>query len=153
MAQALVKWIQNKQFVGIDSSRHAVVVSTPDEENGVGCKPSDLLLIALASCTAVDLVEILAKKRTPLTGLEIEVQGEQAPSPPWAFRKLHLIYRLRGDSLTPNNVEHAIRLAEEKYCSVAATVRGVAEITWEYQIEAGRRVRTPEVPAPVLVTQ
>lgn len=135
MAQAVVKWLQNKQFVGTDSSKHSVVLSAQDEQNGVGCKPSDMLLVALASCTAVDVVEILAKKRTPLSGLEIEVKGEQDCDPPWAFRKIHLSYCMWGPGLTPANVEQAIRLSDEKYCSVAATVRGVAEISWDYHIE------------------
>ena len=64
MGTTTVKWITGKQFIGIDSTNHSVVLSTPDE--GVGIKPSDLLLIALASCTAVDVVEILAKKRMPI---------------------------------------------------------------------------------------
>ena len=131
MGTVTVKWLQNKQFVGIDSSRHSVVLSTQDEGNAVGVKPSDLLLVALGACTAVDVVDILAKKRTPITSLDIEVQGEQDPEPPWAFRKMHLIYRLRGEGLTTAGAEQAVRLAEEKYCSVAATVRSVATITWE----------------------
>lgn len=129
---ATVKWIGGKQFVGTDSTRHSVVISTPDE--GVGMKPSELLLVALASCTAVDVVDILAKKRTPLSGLEISVSGEQDADPPWAFRKIHLKYCLKGAGLTDKSVEQAIALSEEKYCSVAATVRGVAEITYEYEI-------------------
>jgi putative redox protein len=135
MGIATVKWLQNKQFVGIDSSRHSVVLSTQDEGNAVGVKPSEMLLVALGSCTAVDVVDILAKKRTPVTSLEIEVNGEQDPEPPWPYRKIHLVYRLRGQGLTPAGVEQAIRLSEEKYCSVAATVRGVATITWDYVIE------------------
>lgn len=134
MARATVRWIQNKQFVGIDSSKHAVVLSTQDEDNGVGMRPSELLLVAVGACTAVDVVEILAKKRTPVSALEIEVTGEQDPEPPWTFRKIHLIYRVSGAGLTPTAVEQAIRLSEEKYCSVSSTVRGVAEITTEYQI-------------------
>ena len=135
MAQATVKWLQNKQFVGIDSSRHSVVLSTQDEDNGVGVKPSEMLLVALGACTAVDVVDILAKKRTPCASLEIDVKGEQDSDPPWTYRKIHLTYRLRGDGLTPASIEQAIRLSEEQYCSVAATVRGVAEITWDYVIE------------------
>ena len=130
--------MKDKQFMAVDSSRHSVVVSSQDEANGVGCKPSELLLVALASCTAVDVVDILAKKRTPLAALEIEVKGEQDANPPWAFRHIHMIYRVRGEKLTPAGVEQAIRLSEEKYCSVAATIRGVADITWEYQLEAGQ---------------
>ncbi|MEI8133317.1 MAG: OsmC family protein, partial [Leptolinea sp.] len=75
MGTATVKWIEGKQFIGIDSTKHSVVLSTPDE--GIGIKPSDLLLIAVASCSAVDVVEILTKKRLSLTGLEISSSGEQ----------------------------------------------------------------------------
>jgi putative redox protein len=135
MGTATVKWLQSKQFVGIDSSRHSVVLSTQDEGNAVGVKPSEMLLVALGACTAVDMVDILAKKCTPVSGLEIEVRGEQDPEPPWAYRKIHLSYKLRGQGLTPTGVEQAIRLSEEKYCSVAATIRGVAAITWEFTIE------------------
>ncbi len=134
MPQATVTWVQNKQFVGVDSSKHSVVLSTQDEGNAIGMRPSELLLVAVGACTAVDVVDILAKKRTPLSALEIEVTGEQDPEPPWAFRKIHMIYRVRGAGLTPANVEQAITLSEEKYCSVSATVRGVAQITTEYQI-------------------
>jgi putative redox protein len=129
-------WLQEQQYVGIDSSRHSVVLSTQDEENAVGMKPSDLLLIAVAACTAVDVVKILAKKRMPVAALTVEVRGEQDPEPPWAFRAIHLAYRLRGSGLVPDAVEQAIRLADEKYCSVAATIRGVAAITWESVIES-----------------
>ncbi len=135
MSQAVVKWLQKKQFVGIDSSKHSVVLSAQDPDNGVGGKPADMLLVALGGCVAVDVVDILAKKRTPLTALEIEVTGEQDPEPPWAFRRIHLHFRLRGAGLTPASVEHTIELAESKYCSVSATVRGVAEISWDYSLE------------------
>jgi putative redox protein len=132
MGTATVKWIQGKQFVGIDSTKHSVVLSTPDE--GVGIKPSELLLLALASCTAVDVVEILAKKRMPLSHLEISATGEQDQDPPWTFRKIHLHYCLGGKGLTEKAVEQAIELSEEKYCSVAATVRATAAITTDFEI-------------------
>jgi putative redox protein len=82
----------------------------------------------------VDVVEILTKKRKPLNFLEIITTGENDSDPPWAFRKIHVKYRLGGKNLTAKAVEQAIQLSEEKYCSVAATVRGVAEITTEYEI-------------------
>ncbi len=132
MGTAVVKWIGGKQFVGIDSTCHSVVLSTPDE--GVGIKPSELLLIAVASCSAVDVVEILTKKRMPLTYLEISSSGSQDDEAPWTFRKIHLHYRLAGKNLTEKAVEQAIHLSEEKYCSVAATIRPTAEITVEFEI-------------------
>lgn len=132
MANTSVRWIGGKQFIGVDSTHHLVVLSTPDE--GIGMKPSELLLVALSGCTAVDVVEILKKKRFELTKLEIISSAEQDPEPPWAFRKIHLKYILKGEGLTAKDVEQAIALSEEKYCSVAATVRGVAEITTSFEI-------------------
>lgn len=132
MSTATVRWIGGKQFIGIDSTQHSVVLSTPAE--GVGMKPSELLLVALASCTAVDVVEILSKKRTPLSSLEIATSAEQDADPPWTFRKIHLHYRLRGSGLTEKAAAQAIELSEEKYCSVASTLRGVAEITTSFEI-------------------
>ncbi len=132
MGTATVKWIGGKQFVGIDSTCHSVVLSTPDE--GVGIKPSELLLIAVASCSAVDVVEILTKKRMPLSFMEISSSGEQEQDAPWTFRKIHLHFRLAGKNLTEKAAEQAIQLSEEKYCSVAATVRATAEITTDFEI-------------------
>jgi putative redox protein len=100
----------------------------------IGMKPSDLLLVALCSCSAVDVVEILEKKRLKLTGLEICASAEQEKEAPWTFRKIHLIYKLIGKGLNDKAVEQAIFLSEDKYCSVAATVRGEAEITSSYEI-------------------
>ncbi len=132
MGTTTVKWIGGKQFVGIDSTRHSVVLSTADE--GVGVKPSELLLIALASCSAVDVVEILTKKRMPLAYLEISATGEQDQDPPWTFRKIHLHYCLSGEGLTEKAVAQAIELSEGKYCSVAATLRPTAEILTDFEI-------------------
>jgi putative redox protein len=132
MGSTTLKWMAGKQFVGIDSTQHSVVISTPNE--GIGIKPSDLLLLALASCTAVDVVEILSKKRMPLSHLEISTSGEQDPNPPWTFHKIHMHFQVGGANLTEKAVAQAIELAEEKYCSVAATVRATAQITTDYEI-------------------
>lgn len=133
MASANVRWVSGKQFIGIDSTNHSVVLSPPSE--GIGMKPSDMLLVALASCTAVDVVDILAKKRLNLRGLEISVSGEQDADPPWTFRKIHMHFCLEGSDLTEKAVAQAIQLSEEKYCSVAATIRPTAEITFDFEIQ------------------
>ena len=132
MGTATVRWIGGQQFVGIDSTKHSVVLSAPSE--GVGMKPSELLLIAVASCSAVDVVDILNKKRMPLESLEISASGEQDADPPWTFRKVYIHYCLKGKNLTEKAVAQAIELSEEKYCSVAATIRGVAEIITDFEI-------------------
>jgi putative redox protein len=133
MATATVQWLNDKHFVGVDSGGHSVVLS--GQKDGIGVSPSQMLLVALASCSSVDVVEILKKKRKKLTSLEVTVTGEQDPEPPWAYRRIHLAYRMGGQGLTDKAVSQAIQLSHEKYCSVAATVRGVAQITTEYKIE------------------
>ncbi len=132
MATTTVRWLNEQHFVGIDSGGHSVVLS--GQENGIGVSPSQMLLVALASCSSVDVVEILKKKRMKLTLLEVTTSGEQDPEPPWAYRKIHVKYRIGGEGLTDKAVAQAISLSQEKYCSVAATVRGVAQITTEYEI-------------------
>jgi putative redox protein len=132
MSTTTVRWIGGEQFVGTDSTNHSIVTSTT--EAGTGMKPSELLIVSLASCTSVDVVNILEKKRKKLTGLEIIASSEQDKDPPWAFRKIHMKYLVSGEGLTDKDVERAIELSESKYCSVAATVRGVAEITTEFEI-------------------
>ncbi|MDY6877400.1 MAG: OsmC family protein [Chloroflexota bacterium] len=131
---ARVKWVEKRQFVGTDSSKHSVVMSSQDEENGTGMSPSQLLLVALGGCTSYDVVEILQKKRQRLTGLEVIVTGEQEPDPPWTYRKIHMHYIVRGKGLREKAVQDAIRISERKYCSVAATLRGAAEVIYDYTI-------------------
>ncbi|HET90149.1 MAG TPA: OsmC family peroxiredoxin [Chloroflexi bacterium] len=131
-----VKWIEKKQFVGTDNTKHSVVMSSQDEENGTGMSPSQLLMVALGGCTGYDVVEILQKKRQRLTGLEITITGDQEVDPPWTYRKIHIHYDLRGRDLDEKAVRKAIQLSEEKYCSVVATLREAAEITYDYTISA-----------------
>jgi putative redox protein len=132
MPTTTVRWVTGKQFVGTDSRNQSVVLSGDDPARGVS--PSQMLLIALSACTAYDVLDIMAKKRKPLTLLEIEANGEQNPEPPWAYRRIVLRYRVAGAELTEKAVRQAIDLSQEKYCSVAATVRGVAEIVTEIEI-------------------
>ncbi len=132
MPTAKVRWVEGMQFVGLDSGGHSVVLSADDQQTGV--RPSEMLLVALASCTAVDVVEIMAKKRKPLRKLEIVISGERDPDPPWPYRRIDVNYRLSGEGLTAKAVSQAIQLSSEKYCSVAATVRGVAEIKTQFEI-------------------
>lgn len=134
MGKVSVTWVQKLQFVGTDSTKHSVVISAPDEENGVGMKPSELLLLALASCTAYDVVNILQKKRKRLRLLRIDVEAEQQAESPWAFTRIHLHYVVAGPDITARDVSKAIELSHEKYCSVSATLRKAVELTHDYEI-------------------
>ncbi len=100
-------------------------------------KPSELLLVALGGCSSVDVVSILQKKRQALTGLEVEISAEQETEPPWCFRKINVSYRVRGHGLSEKAVADAIRLSEEKYCSVRATLDKSVEVHTEYHIVEG----------------
>jgi putative redox protein len=132
MPSTTVRWLNERNFVGVDSTGHSVVLS--GQKNGIGVSPSQMLLVALAACSSVDVVEILEKKRKTLNLLEVTASGEQDPEPPWTYRKIHITYRLGGKNLTSKAVEQAINLSQEKYCSVSATIRATAKITTEYEI-------------------
>ena len=123
------------QYVGCQQDQQPLVVVVHGGQHPVA---DDLaaLLVALAACSSVDVVEILEKKRLEVTLLEVTITGEQDPDPPWTYRKIHVKYRLGGKDLTEKAVEQAIRLSLDKYCSVASTVRGVAQITTEHEIVA-----------------
>jgi putative redox protein len=135
MSEIRLDWLHGKTFVGTDSTRHAIVIASPDDKDSVGVKPSDLLLLGLASCASVDVVDILNKKRQPPERMEVRVEGVQEETPPWTFRKIHLHFVFQGPLLQSPAVEQAIRLSEEKYCSVAATIRCAAEITTSFEIQ------------------
>ncbi len=132
MANTIVRWVTGRQFIGTDSTKHSVVLSSTGE--GVGVKPSEMLLVALSSCTAVDIVDIMEKKKIKMTLLEIKANGEQDQDPPWTYRKIQLHYRVAAQGLTDSVLEHIIDLSVNKYCSVAATIRGVAEIVTSFEI-------------------
>ncbi len=134
MQPVRVRWVEKQQFVGTDSSLHSVVMSSQDSENATGCKPSDLLLLALGGCAGVDLVSILQKQRQRVTKLDITINGEQDAEPPWTFRHIQVEVVVRGKNLSAAAVERAISLSVDKYCSVAATIRGTAPISTSYRL-------------------
>jgi putative redox protein len=130
-----LKWTGARMMLGVDSRGSTIPIGFNREEEPPwnGIKPSDLLLLAAASCSAYDVVEILQKQREPLESLEIQCQGEQITEQPYNFVSINLKYRIRGD-VTPKKVERAIQLSEDKYCSVLATLRAGVKISSEYEI-------------------
>ena len=136
MSKATVTWVQKLQFVGTDSSKHSIVISGVDEENGVGMKPSELMIISLASCTAYDVANILRKRRKEPRLFRVDVESEQAAESPWAFTRIHLHYVVSGENITERDVAKAIELSHEKYCSVSATLCKAVELTHDYELVA-----------------
>lgn len=137
MSEATIQWLEQGKYIGVDSTNHGIVISVTGEEGGIGTKPSDLLLLSLGGCTAVDVVAILGKKRQKLTGLTVKVSAVQLPDPPWTFQSFHLHYIATGRNLSAEAVEKAIELSDTKYCSVSATLRLGAAITHDYEIVEG----------------
>jgi putative redox protein len=105
------------------------------DEPGQGATPMELLAVALAGCTSMDVVSLLQKMRQPLEGLRVEVHGETADEYPKRFVSLEVVYYLRG-ALDEKKVQRAIGLSETKYCSVAATLRPAVSISSRYVLEA-----------------
>ncbi len=132
MPTTTVRWIGGRTFVGTDSRNHSVVLSGDQPPRGVS--PSEMLLVALSACSAYDVVAILAKKRLALTFLEVTASGDRPSEPPWPYESIHVHYKLAGSGLTDKAVSAAIELSEKTYCSVAATVRGVAQVTTSFEI-------------------
>ncbi len=121
-SQVSVRWTRNLQFVGLDADKRSLVLDGLPEAGGegTGFRPMQLLLIALAGCTAMDVASILRKQRQDLTALEVFVTGHRVEEHPRIFDQIHVEYVLRGRNLDKAGIEHAISLSESKYCSVEA---------------------------------
>jgi putative redox protein len=132
MQTATVKWIGEQKFVATGPSGHAITIDS-DRQSNTAPGPMELLLLALGACTATDIVIVLEKKRQKLESLEVICSGERAAEPPTVWTRLEILYRLRG-KLDHAAVKHAIDLSDEKYCSVSATLRKTATLTWRYEI-------------------
>ncbi len=132
MQTARIQWIANEQFLALTPSGHALPLDS-DRESNFAPGAMEMLLVALGACTASDVVVILAKKRQKLESLEVVVSGERAETPPRVWVQLEVVYKLRGH-LDEKAVRDAITLSENKYCSVAATLRKTAPIAFRYEI-------------------
>lgn len=129
MTEANAIWIDNQRFVGQAGSGHALVM---DGEKKTASSPVELVLVALCGCTGYDVVSILGKKRESFTSVEVRAEAERAADPPSVYTEIRLIYRV-GGKVSHKAVEDAVRLSEEKYCSVSAMLSKTAKIT--YKIE------------------
>ena len=141
---AKVVWRERLTFDAMATTGHRVVIDASKAGGGDdrGPNPVELLLIALAGCTAMDVVSILQKKREPLEGLEVYVEGARAHEHPKIYTDIEVVYHVRGQ-VKAKAVAHAIELSEAKYCSVGAMLGKSAHITTRFEIESGKR-ETPK---------
>ena len=128
-SEAKAIWTSGLQFVGEASSGHAVVM---DGEKKTAGTPMELVLMGLCGCTGIDVANILRKKREPFTSLEVRAEAEKAEGPPSVYTSIRLIYRV-GGNVARKSVEDAVKLSEEKYCSVAAMLQKTAKISYEIE--------------------
>src|ERR1700682_2274227 len=120
-SKATIHFAGNDFFIGITPSGHAQAIET-DSDRGGAATPMELLLIALGSCTGVDVISILKKKRQQVTDYRIEVSGERREEFPKSYTRLYVKHIVRGRGISEQALASAIELSATKYCSVAATL-------------------------------
>ncbi len=126
MVEAKAMWTDSLRFLGQASSGHGIVV---DGASKTGNSPMELVLIALCGCTGYDVVSILGKKREPFTSVEVRAEADRAADPPTVYTEIRLVYRV-GGNVSHKAVEDAVRLSEEKYCSVAAMLHKTVKVSY-----------------------
>ena len=134
--KARVQWLDGRAFVGETGSGHAVVMDGSAEAGGrnIGIRPMEMMLLGLGGCTAFDIVMILERMREKVTGLDIALEAERAGEDPKVFTHVKLIYKVTGRNLKPANVERAVNLSAEKYCSASAMFEKTAKIEHSFEI-------------------
>lgn len=132
-----VKWIDGMRFVATDSMGHSIVMDASKQVGGEssGFSPLQLLLAALGGCTGIDIVHLMRKQRQQMDNLEIVVSGERVEEPPRVYSNIHVEYRVKGKDIKETMVQRAIRLSEDKYCSVGAMLKAKAKVTSNYIIQ------------------
>lgn len=134
--KATIKRVDGITMVGKADTNVWVPMDGPTDLTGsdAGVRPIELFLIGLGGCTGMDVISILQKKRVPLNNLEIEIKAERADEHPRVFTKIDLKYIVYGENIKPEDVERAIDLSENKYCSATAMLRSTVEITSSFEI-------------------
>src|SRR5215213_9656543 len=131
--KATVKWAGDEFFIGTPPSGNAVVIDAKGDRRSAP-SPLELLLVSVAACTAADVISILLKKRQNVTEYNVEVTGTRVEDHPRKFTAFHVHHIVQGRSVSEKAVADAVELSDQKYCSVAATVRPTAEITTSFEI-------------------
>lgn len=134
--KARVKWFEHMTFVGETSSGHTVVMDGPPEHGGrnIAARPMELLLLGMGGCTAFDVVQILKKARQDVTDCVVELQAERAATVPAVFTQIHAHFLVSGRNLSEKQVQRAIDLSSNKYCSASIMLGKTAKITHDFEL-------------------
>jgi len=139
--QALIKQVKGITLAAKSDSNHWVIMDGGEKFGGslAGSSPKELLMFALGGCTAMDVLPILAKRKSPIDDFEIKVSGNVREEHPQVFTDLHVEYIFYGNGINPEDVERAIELSTTKYCAVSAMLKAGVPITHSYRIEPSPR--------------
>lgn len=145
--QAIVRHVEGLAFLGKGESNHWVPMDGPVQLHGTeaGSRPKELLLLALGGCTGADVASILRKRRVDFRKLEITLDAEATTEHPVVFTRVHIRYRFEGESVSVAEMERAIRLSQEKYCSVSAMLRKAVPIDWSAELNGSLVLEGSEV--------
>ncbi len=134
--KARIKWLDHMSFIGESESGHSVVMDGSPDVGGrnLAARPMEMVLLGMGGCTAFDVVMILQRARQPITDCIIELTAERADEAPKVFTKIHAHYIVKGKGLSEKQVEKAVTLSAEKYCSVSIMLGKTAILTHDYEI-------------------
>ena len=134
--KARIKWVEQVSFLGETESGHAVLMDGPPEGGGrnLGPRPMELVLIGTGGCATYDVIHILKKSRQQVSDCVVEIQAERAAEDPKIFTKIHFHFIVSGKDLKIEQVERAIKLSAEKYCSASIMLGKVADITHDFEV-------------------
>ena len=131
-----VKWTGDAGFSALSESGHTLIMDGPPDHGGKnrGPRPMETVLMGMGGCTAFDVVHILRKGRQDITDCEAQIDSERAPEDPKVFTRIHIHFVIHGRRLSPAQVERAIKLSAEKYCSASIMLGKTAVITHDFDI-------------------
>jgi len=134
--KARIKWVENVCFMGESETGHAVILDGAPEAGGrnLGMRPMEMLLIGMGACTSFDVVTILRKARQPIMDCVAEIEAERADEVPKVFTKIHVHFVVTGKGLNEGQVERAVKLSAEKYCSASIMLGKSAQVTHDFEI-------------------
>lgn len=134
--QARVRWLDGASFVAETGSGHALVIDGPPSIGGrnIGPRPMELMLLGVGSCSSVDVLHILQRARQNVVDCDCQLSAERAETDPKVFTKIHLHFVVSGHELKTKQVERAVKLSAEKYCSASLMLQATVEITHDCEI-------------------
>ena len=134
--KARIKWVEQVSFLGETESGHAVLMDGPPDGGGrnLGPRPMEMVLLGTGGCTTYDVIHILKKGRQQVSDCVVEIQADRATEDPKVFTRIHFHFVVTGHDLKHDQVERAIKLSAEKYCSASIMLGKMADITHDFEV-------------------